>query len=271
MTDYKDSGFDKFLTRQSQGAKTELSEDEVSQRMSRFSGSGLASGISYSSDKKLTINWDKAFLNVSDGARDRVLIGNLEGTGKYGIRIVDNKGNIRLESSDSLQQISMYDDNYDKLVQIDENGLSLIGDSSVKFYTTSGISEFYYGYIGTNSQAMVISSGIPAVSLLISSNGNLTLQLSESSAYLYVKDYLNNNLLIINEATGTITIPNNLTVLGTFTGTVSTANYATTAGSASTADYATLAGGLSGGVTNTLVFPGINTMAFVNGQLISYT
>jgi hypothetical protein len=99
---YKDMGFDKFLTRNSPHSKVDT-EFETSGRITQLSGEVIASGKSVSANKKMTIDWDRGEITLSDLARNRIIFGNIQGTGIYGIRIIDATGNTRFESSNDRQ------------------------------------------------------------------------------------------------------------------------------------------------------------------------
>jgi len=149
MTDYTTLGFDQFLNRTAEQTGRDYTEDEVATLISRISGSSLISGISQSPDKKLTMNWEGTEMTASDGARYRVRMGNLEGTAKYGIRIADGKGNIRLEFSDSLQQFTMYDDSDNKIIQVDEDGFHGYNTSGNELVKVDNVGFHTYNTAGT--------------------------------------------------------------------------------------------------------------------------
>lgn len=100
--DYTKSGFGDFLKKGSEKItpKTEeLTGDDASYRTRQLSGTTISSGISRSSSGKTIVDWNKDEISISDGARKRVQMGNLNQTGVYGLRVTDSIGNIRFESS----------------------------------------------------------------------------------------------------------------------------------------------------------------------------
>ena len=110
MADYTNSGFDGFINRRLPGVTTpEYSEDIASLVTSRYSGSGLGSGISQSPDGKLIINWDTGEISASDGVRKRVIVGRIEKSDEYGIKIVDASGNTILSAAGQVQESGIAD------------------------------------------------------------------------------------------------------------------------------------------------------------------
>lgn len=134
-------GFDNLLNRSLPNTTTELGEDSSSSYLPAISGSSVAGGATTSASKKMTIDYDNNKIVFSDGATDRVLLGNLGDTDKYGIRVADSKGNIRLEISDVLQQISMYDVDYNQILKLDITGLH--------GYNSAGVEKTTIGTDGT--------------------------------------------------------------------------------------------------------------------------
>jgi len=256
-------------------------------------GSNIVGGISRSSDKKTTVSWKDGFINFSDGATDRVTIGNLGETNKYGIRTKNSKGNIIFESSDILQLLSMYDEDYNEIVRLDNEGLhtyQITGDKAneflpggAKFYGKQSLL-FYNAEDGDLDGAIGTLGSIGGTpGLYISSEGveAYLLLSSEKSVLVHTGDFtvaddsaMSNELFDVNQETGNTTVHNDLTVsgdltvLGSFTGTVATAAYATTAG---TAIYATTAGGVTSGKTDIFTFTdvvsGNKTLYFTKGGL----
>ena len=94
---YLSIGFNKFLTR-IPASKTSL-EDEDSVDLATIIGNQTYNGEGLSADGKLSIRWDENRIIVSDKARDRLVMGDLDRLGVYGIRVVDNTGATHFEES----------------------------------------------------------------------------------------------------------------------------------------------------------------------------
>jgi hypothetical protein len=74
---YEEAGFGKLLYKTSPEASTsgELTEDVASQNITEISGTTLAGGKTLSSSGKIIIDWELGQILISDGANNRVLIG----------------------------------------------------------------------------------------------------------------------------------------------------------------------------------------------------
>ena len=110
----------------------EETSDELSLRSpeTKFVGQGRLTGKDKSQGRSVIIDWQNSEIKISDGATTRIELGNIQKLGKYGIRVTDEKGNVRFESSNALERLSMFDENKNKeVIRLDENGLA-IRDSS---------------------------------------------------------------------------------------------------------------------------------------------
>lgn len=232
MPDYTESGFNKLLQRNSDTSKDEFLEDETSQRNRQISGSSINSGEAQSSNKKLTISWDEALLKASDGARNRVQVGNINKTGNYGIQVLDKKGNVRLEFSDSLQQFTMYNSSYQKLIQVDQSGfhgydtsenertrvnangltayaLPVVG-SDAPAVTISQIGGSEIGSIGLSSSGLFYMSATAGIGMYLFSGSNATFDLGVAGASTLT---LNGNVTI-SGLVGLLKVNHNASILG---------------------------------------------------------
>jgi parallel beta-helix repeat protein len=129
---YLTSGFNKFLRRpepiQPKGLESDISLQNPTIRQK---GVYKNIGSDSSDDGRTTFDWSKGELRFTDGAKVRARFGNLEGIGNYGVRIADRNGNIRMESSDILEQFNAYDNEQNRRVLLgdlgnDEYGLRVL-------------------------------------------------------------------------------------------------------------------------------------------------
>ena len=73
---YKEAGFTKFLNKQKfPNAIAETTESDASLTIPLVGGGAIAGGVTSSSTGRITINWDTGTILISDGAHNRVLIG----------------------------------------------------------------------------------------------------------------------------------------------------------------------------------------------------
>lgn len=89
--DYTKSEFDKFLSR-SQKPEGEISSDDTSIKIQPSSTQVQTFG-KYSSET-LSIDWDKGEIVFLSGSRPRVVVGKVEETNKYGIKIYNADGTV---------------------------------------------------------------------------------------------------------------------------------------------------------------------------------
>lgn len=89
---YTDLGFDKLLNRRN--APSTMMDDATSRYITSLSGSNIAGGITSSNTGTLSINWDTGEIIVNDGARSRVLLGYVAEEDAYGIKILNNLGEV---------------------------------------------------------------------------------------------------------------------------------------------------------------------------------
>ena len=89
---YTDLGFDKLLNRRN--APSTMMDDATSRYITSLSGSNISGGITSSNTGTLSINWDTGEIKVNDGARSRVLVGYVAEEDAYGIKILNNLGEV---------------------------------------------------------------------------------------------------------------------------------------------------------------------------------
>lgn len=89
---YTDLGYDRLLNRRN--APSSMMEDATSRYITTLSGSNVAGGITSSNTGTLSINWDTGEIIVNDGARSRVLLGYVAEEDAYGIKILNNLGEV---------------------------------------------------------------------------------------------------------------------------------------------------------------------------------
>lgn len=89
---YTDLGFDKLLNRRN--APSSMMDDATSRYITSLSGSNISGGITSSNTGTLSINWDTGEIIVNDGARSRVLLGYVAEEDAYGIKILNNLGEV---------------------------------------------------------------------------------------------------------------------------------------------------------------------------------
>jgi trimeric autotransporter adhesin len=89
---YTDLGFDKLLNRRN--APSTMMDDATSRYITSLSGSNISGGITSSNTGTLSINWDTGEIKVNDGARSRVLLGYVAEEDAYGIKILNNLGEV---------------------------------------------------------------------------------------------------------------------------------------------------------------------------------
>jgi hypothetical protein len=94
---YLSIGFNKFLTKLVQ-PKVQL-EDDSSIESAPILGNQTYNGETVSPDGKMSLKWDENRVIFSDRARNRVILGDLDMEGVYGIRVVDNAGVTHFEES----------------------------------------------------------------------------------------------------------------------------------------------------------------------------
>jgi hypothetical protein len=89
---YIDLGFDKLLNRRN--APSSMMDDATSRYITSLSGSNIAGGTTSSNTGTLSINWDTGEIKVNDGARSRVLLGYVAEEDAYGIKILNESGEV---------------------------------------------------------------------------------------------------------------------------------------------------------------------------------
>lgn len=89
---YTDLGFDKLLNRRN--APSSMMDDATSRYITSLSGSNISGGITSSNTGTLSINWDTGEIKINDGARSRVLLGYVAEEDTYGIKILNNLGEV---------------------------------------------------------------------------------------------------------------------------------------------------------------------------------
>lgn len=89
---YTDLGYDRLLNRRN--APSSMMEDATSRYITTLSGSNVAGGTTSSNTGTLSINWDTGEIIVNDGARSRVLLGYVAEEDAYGIKILNNLGEV---------------------------------------------------------------------------------------------------------------------------------------------------------------------------------
>lgn len=94
---YQDLGFNAFLTRKK--PPTIQLDDQASLTNEKAYVGGTHSGQQVSADGKVTLDWDKHRLIISDGLVNRVVIGDLDELGVYGIRILNADGSTYFEQA----------------------------------------------------------------------------------------------------------------------------------------------------------------------------
>lgn len=98
--DYTTAGFDEFLTRGVENIES-TTEDDTSAQITQLSGTSIASGVTTSQTGKMVARWNDEEFYVTDGARKRVSMGNIDSLGIYGLKVWDNSGEVRFEASSS--------------------------------------------------------------------------------------------------------------------------------------------------------------------------
>lgn len=88
---YKTAGYDKYLHRP-QAKSSEMLEDESALKVNKNASQVSAYGTTEGVGGIIKIDWAKGELVISSGARPRLVIGKVEETGQYGIKLYDATG-----------------------------------------------------------------------------------------------------------------------------------------------------------------------------------
>lgn len=207
---YEDSGYDSKLSRKRHN--TELGNTDYIESLVRptfrSSETQKNTGKQTSLNGTTSIDWNKGEIAILKAGKPRVQIGDISGLGKYGIRVTDQQGNIRFESSDSIEVFRMYDDNTNsELVKLAEDGLTLFGDTG-------------------NQLVLLDRNGLT----LYGANSNQLVKLAEDGLTLYDSDgttelgTMDTSGLTINSGKLTVKDAGNTTILDS-QGLVSTSSF----------------------------------------------
>lgn len=125
---YEDLGFDQFLSRAPESLADSYDPVQADQLLPDLSGDKISSGSIVSQNKLLSMNLENNVFKVSDGAVDRVELGNLS-DGTIGLIIRDINGNILMQISgdkniiQSPNQFFQIDFNEERLLAKDQGGI----------------------------------------------------------------------------------------------------------------------------------------------------
>jgi hypothetical protein len=98
--DYTEIGYNEFLIRKPEDKIVEWTEDESSLGINQIASTQVSFGTSSSASGEFKIKWDENRLIITDGNRNRVVLGDMDQLGYYGLRIIESDGTVHFERTD---------------------------------------------------------------------------------------------------------------------------------------------------------------------------